>query len=465
MWGGRFEDGPDALFREINDSLPVDWRLVREDITGSIAWAWALGEAGVITSDESARLQEALRALRSEAQSIAAPPVESGAEDVHTWVEQQLIGKLGDLGKKLHTGRSRNDQVATDLRLWTRAAIRTRITEIRTAQSELVSLGEREVATPLPGYTHLQRAQPVLLAHWCLAHVESLERDVGRFEDAASRASECPLGSGALAGAAYPVDRAAIAEKLGFKRETRNSLDAVSARDFVAEAIFACSMCAAHLSRLAEEMIVYASSEFGLLAFDDAVTSGSSLMPQKKNPDALELVRGKAGRIFGELIGVLTMLKGLPLAYNKDLQEDKHAIFTAMDQLSLVLRITELVTRCCRVDREACTRAASGGHANATELADHLVERGVPFRDAHERTGRLVRLAMERGVALEELPIETIHEIAPQATEAVYERLALSSLLDKRDVVGGTAPARVALALAEARARIGEQVDAGVGTA
>jgi len=454
MWGGRFAGGPDALFREINDSLPVDWRLVREDIAGSIAWAGALGEAGAITRDEASALQNALESLLREAESIERPPVESGAEDVHTWVEQRLIGQLGDLGKKLHTGRSRNDQVATDLRLWTRGAIGDRVREIRAAQEALIALAEREIATPLPGYTHLQRAQPVLFAHWCLAHVESLERDASRFEDARKRLNQCPLGSGALAGTAYPVDRAELAKRLGFDGPTRNSLDAVSARDFVAETIFACSMCAAHLSRLAEEMIVYASSEFGLLAFDDKVTSGSSLMPQKKNPDALELVRGKAGRIFGGLIGVLTMLKGLPLAYNKDLQEDKEAIFGAMDQLSVVLRITALVTRSCRVDREACAWAASGGYANATEMADHLVERGVPFRDAHDQTGRLVRLAMERGSALEDLPIETIRGVAPAATEGVYERLSLASLLDKRDVAGGTAPSRVARALAEARGRV-----------
>jgi argininosuccinate lyase len=451
MWGGRFSEGPDAMFRAVNDSLAFDWRLVREDIAGSIAWARALGGAGVLTDDEVSRLTGALRELDEEAAGIAGPPVESGAEDVHTWVETRLVERLGDLGKKLHTGRSRNDQVATDLRLWTRSQVNARLEEIAAAQSALVSLGEREIDTPWPGYTHMQRAQPVLFAHWCLAYVEMLERDAERFADARRRVNICPLGSAALAGTAYPVDREQLAADLGFDAITANSLDAVSDRDFVAETLAAAALCAVHLSRIAEELILYATDEFALVSFSDAVTSGSSLMPQKKNPDALELVRGKCGRIIGSHAGFLATLKGLPLAYNKDLQEDKEPLFDAMDSLSLCLRVLVVVLEGLRVDRSRAEAAARGGYSNATELADYLVGKGVPFRDAHERAGRLVREAIGRGCALDDLPLDVMKSIAPQIGEDIHHCLTLRALLERRDVPGGTAPARVREAIQKVR--------------
>ncbi len=455
LWGGRFAGGPDAVFRAINDSLAFDWRLVRQDIAGSKAWARALGTAGVLTPDEVARLEIALTDLDEEVTQSPEPPCESGAEDVHTWVERRLVAMLGPLGKKLHTGRSRNDQVATDLRLWLRGAIDERSAELRVLQRALVALAEHEIDTPFPGYTHLQRAQPVLLAHWALAHAESFDRDAARFADARVRANLCPLGSAALAGTAYPIDRAALARELGFDGPTTNSMDAVADRDFVAETLSAAAICAVHLSRLGEELILYSSSEFGLVEMDDAVTSGSSIMPQKKNPDGCELLRGKAGRIIGTHTGFLTALKGLPFAYNKDLQEDKEPLFDTMNQLSLCLNLAERVVTGCRFDRVRCRAAAVGGHANATELADYLVGKGVPFRDAHEQTGRLVREAIARGCALEDLPIDDIRTHAPAAEEDVYPRLTLDATLDKRNVLGGTAPAKVRQAVVAFKQRLG----------
>ncbi|MCW5775386.1 MAG: argininosuccinate lyase [Phycisphaeraceae bacterium] len=455
LWGGRFASGPDAVFRAINDSLAFDWRLVRQDITGSKAWARALGRADVLGQDEVGRLERALTDLEEEVGQSLDPPFESGAEDVHTWVEQRLVGMLGPLGKKLHTGRSRNDQVATDLRLWAREAIDERRAELLTLQRAFVDLAERELDTPFPGYTHLQRAQPVLLSHWALAHAESFHRDAARFSDARRRANLCPLGSAALAGTAYPIDRAALARELGFEGPTSNSMDAVADRDFVAETLSAAALCAVHLSRLGEELILYSSAEFGLVEMDDAVTSGSSIMPQKKNPDGCELLRGKAGRIIGTQAGFLSTLKGLPFAYNKDLQEDKEAIFDAMDQLSLCLTLAERVVAGCRFARDRCMAAAAGGHANATELADYLVEKGVPFRDAHEQTGRIVREAIALRCGIEDLRIDDLRRYAPAAGEDVYARLTLSAALDKRSVQGGTSPATVRLAVREFKQRLG----------
>ncbi|MCW5754410.1 MAG: argininosuccinate lyase [Phycisphaeraceae bacterium] len=455
MWGGRFASAADPLFRAVNDSLPVDWRLVEADILGSRAWAGALARAGVLTHDEAARLHTALDAVLEEARARSSPPTESGAEDVHSWVEQRLIAIVGPLGKKLHTGRSRNDQVATDLRLWLREALDARIAELRALQRALVALAQRHAADHvLPGYTHLQRAQPVLLGHWCLAYVDMLERDIGRFADARLRGNQCPLGCAALAGTAYPVDRHALAAELGFDAPAANSLDAVSDRDGVLEVLASASICAMHLSRLAEELILYATDEFGFIRLEDAMTSGSSLMPQKKNPDALELLRGKAGGFLGAFVALLATMKGLPLAYNKDMQEDKAPLFRAMDELSLCLLVGTRVLAGVTFDPNRCREAARGGHANATDLADYLVERGVPFRDAHEHVGRLVRLAIERGVTLEALPIEVMRSVCPEIGPDVAAHLSLEAGLARRNAYGGTSVERVSATLAEAHARL-----------
>ncbi|MBL9148080.1 MAG: argininosuccinate lyase [Phycisphaerae bacterium] len=459
LWGGRFGGGADDLFRRFNDSLPFDRTLVREDIEGSIAWAKALERAGVLNADERRSLVLALEELLASVLRDPSALLEAADEDVHSWVERELIARVGDLGKKLHTGRSRNDQVATDLRLWTAKEIKRRVKEIRAVISALVDFAEREKETVLPGYTHLQRAQPLLFAHWCLAYVEMLERDEDRLLDALKRVRISPLGSGALAGTAYPIDRAALAKDLGFARHTDNSLDAVSDRDFVVETLSALSMCAIHLSRMAEDMIFYATSEAGFIELPDAFTSGSSLMPQKKNPDALELIRGKTGRQIGNLVTMLVTLKGLPLAYNKDMQEDKEPLFDAMEHLSLCLRVLPPMLGGTKVNRERALQAALGGYTNATDLADYLVAAGVPFREAHHQVGRIVRSAIEEKRGLEEMSVESLQKHAPKVGNDVYTALTVNASLRKRSVVGGTAPSTVEGALERVRRMLRERAE------
>ena len=445
LWGGVFASGGGSaeVFRALNDSLPIDWRLVQQDIAGSVAWARALGRAGVLAGDDVDALVRGLGELSDEASALDAPPIESGAEDVHTWVEMRLTQKLGAAGKKLHTGRSRNDQVATDLRLWVREAALGVVHEIRDAQRALAERALEHAGTVFPAYTHLQRAQPVTFGHWCLAYAEMLERDAGRVRDAADRADECPLGCGALAGTAYAGDREALASGLGFARASANSLDAVSDRDVVVELTSAIALLAVHLSRLGEDLLCYASSEFGLVRVGDDVSSGSSLMPQKRNPDALELIRGAAGRLIALPVAQLTVLKGLPLSYNKDLQDDKRTLFEAVDTAGGELQLTRASVRGLTVDADAARRAASGGHANATDLADHLVSRGVPFREAHDQSGAAVRLAIESGCALEDLSLDTLRSVAPATEQSVFEALTLEAGLSARSAIGGTDPERV----------------------
>jgi len=454
MWGGRFDEAPDELFRRFNDSLPFDRALVHEDIAGSIAWADGLRDAGVLSAGECSAIQQALRDIDRQVAEDPSIIERARDEDIHSWVERELIARTGDAGRKLHTGRSRNDQVATDLRLWTRSAVDERIGELRSLQASLLDLAEREREVILPGYTHLQRAQPILLAHWCLAFVEMVERDVERLLDARKRINVCPLGSGALAGSSFPVNRENLAQALGFESITRNSLDAVADRDFVIETLGAAALSMLHLSRLCEDLIIYNSAEFGFVEMSDAVTSGSSLMPQKKNPDALELIRGKASRVIGHLTGAMIMLKGTPLAYNKDFQEDKPALFGAMNEWSICLRMMTRVIESLRARPEACRMAAASSYSNATAFANYLVQRGVPFREAHDITGRLVRSALERRLRLEEFSLEEIRKIAPEADEGVFQFISLEAALSQCDVPGGTAPMRVEAALREARARL-----------
>jgi argininosuccinate lyase/amino-acid N-acetyltransferase len=454
LWGGRFEGSRAELFRAINDSLPFDVELLEQDVRGSIAWANALARAEVITLAERDALVSGLRAVLEEGQSDPAAVVASGEEDIHSFVEARLTALVGAVGKKLHTGRSRNDQVATDLRLWVRDALAARIDELADAQRSILAVAEREVASPFPAYTHLQRAQPVTFGHWCMAHIEALARDAQRFQDAADRANECPLGAAALAGTAYPIDRDALAKDLGFDRPTANSLDAVSDRDFVVEALSAAALCAVHLSRLAEDLIIYTSAEFAYISLSDAVTSGSSLMPQKKNPDALELLRGKCGRIVGAHTAMLMTLKGLPLAYNKDLQEDKEPLFDAMLHLSICLRLVPEVFSGLTVARDRAAAASIAGYANATELADYLVRAGMPFRDAHHAVGVLVRLAIEEGVELQSLSLEQLRSVVPTIDDGVYESLTAQAALARRDVTGGASPRRVREAIENAKARL-----------
>ncbi|MEZ4416851.1 MAG: argininosuccinate lyase [Gemmatimonadota bacterium] len=442
LWGGRFAGGLDPAFDAFNRSLPFDRRLIQADIEGSIAWAGALGKAGVLTQKDVRALQRALRQLGRDLEADPSPLETSAAEDVHSFVEAALGERVGDLARRLHTGRSRNDQVATDLRLWLRERVAGLDGSLGRVMHALAELALRTAGTALPGYTHLQRAQPITAGHHALAYVEMLSRDRERLADAARRADACPLGSGALAGTAYRVDRKALAKALGFRQPTRNSLDAVSDRDFVLELAFVCSTIMVHLSRLSEDWIFFASHEAGFLKLGDSVSTGSSLMPQKKNPDALELIRGKAGRVIGHLQALLVTLKGLPLAYDKDLQEDKEALFGALDQTDACLRVMDVVVRSVQYDEARCEAAARGGFLNATDLADLLVRRGMPFRDAHEVVGRAVRAAIEHGCELEDLPAEVLAGLVPE-TGSVQRELSLGAVLRRRDVLGGTAPKRV----------------------
>lgn len=451
LWGGRFAEKPHETFAEFNDSFRFDRRLFAADVRASIAHANGLAGAGVLTAAETAEITAGLSALLEAASADAAYFDGSDAEDVHSFIEGKLIAAIGDAGRKVHTGRSRNDQVATAFRLWLRDETDAISAFIRDLQSALVELAGRHKDAILPGYTHLQRAQPVRFAHWCLAYFEMLRRDRERLVDARKRINIMPLGAGALAGTGFAIDRAAVAAELGFDGVSANSLDAVSDRDFAVEFTSACSLIMVHLSRLAEDLILYCSTEFGFVTLSDAVSSGSSLMPQKKNPDALELLRGKAGRIFGHNLSLLAMLKGLPLTYNKDMQEDKQAVFDTVDTVQISLRAATIVLENATLNEDKTLAAASSGYLNATELADYLVKKGVPFRTAHETVGRIVLFAIEQGKELNELTIEALREFLPEIDEDVFAALSIESTLSAKNTIGGTSPDRVADALAAAK--------------
>lgn len=443
LWGGRFTGEADADFARFNRSFDFDRRLIHADLRASIAHAAALFKAGVLSAEEARAITEGLLEIGRRAAADPDFLADDQAEDVHSFIEARLVEMIGPVGRKLHTGRSRNDQVATALRLWLREEIDQIAELLRDVQRALVELATRHKDAVMPGYTHLQRAQPVLFAHWCLAYFEMFARDRERLGEVRRRTNVLPLGAGALAGTSYPLDREEMARALGFASVSRNSLDAVSDRDFCIEVAAAASLTMVHLSRLAEDMIIYATAEFGFIELGDAVATGSSLMPQKKNPDALELVRGKAGRVFGQMMALLSVMKGLPLAYNKDMQEDKEAIFDLVDTVKGCLRVTATVLRNARLNEERARTAAMRGYMNATELADYLVRKGMPFRDAHEATGRMVLAALERGVELNELSLEEMRAIAPVVQKDVYEALTLTSTLTSKNQSGGTSPDRV----------------------
>jgi len=448
LWGGRFKGEASVQFKKFNDSLPVDYRMAVQDIVGSIAWAGAIHSVGVINDGELTRLVAALNELKASVEADPEQILLSDAEDIHSWVEIQLIEKTGDLGKKLHTGRSRNDQVATDLKLWCKETGGDLLFALVNLQQAMMNLAEREKDTVLPGYTHLQRAQPVTFGHWCLAYVEMFNRDIGRLKDALYRLDVSPLGSGALAGTAYPIDRNALAHSLGFRTATMNSLDAVSDRDHVIELLASASISMVHLSRFAEDLIFYNSGEAGFVEMSDLVSSGSSLMPQKKNPDACELIRGKAGRVFGSLTGMLTTMKALALAYNKDMQEDKEGLFDALDTWQECMEMAVLVADGLKVNRSRTLAAAQQGYANATELADYLVGKDIPFREAHHIVGEVVLAAIDKGVPLEDLTITQLQEFSAKIEQDVYQHLSIESTLNKREALGGTSRSQVQKALA-----------------
>lgn len=447
LWGGRFEGQPDPRFHAFQASLAVDQRLWREDIVGSIAWAQALARAAVLSAEEANTIESGLRSIAKEIEAQPELIQQSTAEDIHDFVESKLRSKIGELARKLHTGRSRNDQVATDFRLHLLrcgAEIGLALDEL---QAALVGLASKVADLAMPGYTHLQRAQPITAGHFLLAYVEMLERDRERLQQALIRMNVLPLGSGALAGTAFPVDREALAAALHFTRPTRNSLDAVSARDHAAELAFVAAQCMVHLSRFAEDCIFFASQEARFLRLSDAISTGSSLMPQKKNPDGFELLRGKSARVIGALQALLVLQKGLPLAYDKDLQEDKELCFDALDTVQECLQVAKILVTNIAFDGTRCRAEANRGYANATDLADLLVRAGIAFRDAHERAGIVVRAAIEQGVELDDLAQADRARLLPELThldDAAWKReLGVDAVLARRRVTGGTAPERV----------------------
>ena len=432
-----------------------------EDVEGSRAYAKALVGAGVLTADEQARIDEVLQSLSpppSGGEEASFPPplagegrVGASAEDIHMAIEQQLIQKIGPLGGKLHTGRSRNDQVALDLRLYVKKAGAQLLAAATALESALITRAADYIDTVMPGYTHTQRAQPVLLAHHLLAYVEMLHRDRGRLQDAVDRADVSPLGSGALAGSGFPIDRVALSQDLGFAAAAANSIDAVADRDFVVELIAACSIAMIHLSRLCGEIVLWTSVEFSFAALPDSLASGSSMMPNKKNPCAAELVRAKTGRVAGDLMNLLMVLKGLPLAYNRDLQEDKEALFDAVDTTLACLRVTTRLVQGIQFNQETMRAAALAGYTLATEAADYLARKGMPFRDAHRVVGQIVVSAIAEHRGIENLSLVELQRFSPLFDADVFDHLTLEGALQSRDVLGGTAPARVQEALARVK--------------
>jgi argininosuccinate lyase len=443
MWGGRFASGPDAIMEEINASIGFDKRLYRQDIAGSRAHAQMLAATGILTDADRDAILAGLAEVEGEIER-GEFTFSRALEDIHMNVESALREKIGDAAGRLHTARSRNDQVATDFKLYVRDAIDTLLNQIRALQLKLVERAEAEAETIMPGFTHLQSAQPVTFGHHLLAYVEMLGRDHGRLEDARRRLNESPLGSAALAGTPYPIDRAMTATTLGFDRPTANSLDAVSDRDFILETLAACSIAAMHLSRFAEELVIWSSAQFGFVKLSDKFTTGSSIMPQKRNPDAAELIRAKVGRIMGALTSLLVVMKGLPLAYSKDMQEDKEVAFDALDAFSLSLAAMTGMVGDLVVNRDAMRKAASAGFSTATDVADWLVrEADIPFRDAHHITGRIVAAAEAKGCGLEGLTIEDFKAIDERLDSRIHKVVTVDASVAARQSFGGTAPQNV----------------------
>ncbi len=443
MWGGRFATGPAAIMEAINASIGFDRKLYRQDIAGSLAHASMLAEKGIISVKDQEEIARGLNTILSE--------IEGGTfnfstrlEDIHMNVESRLSDLIGPAAGRLHTARSRNDQVAVDFRLWVKEELGRTAGALTRLIEALLARAKEHAATVMPGFTHLQAAQPVTFGHHCMAYVEMFARDLSRVRDAIERLDESPLGAAALAGTGYPVDRHATAAALGFREPTRNSIDSVSDRDFALEFLSTAAICATHLSRMAEEIVIWSTPQFGFVRLSDSFSTGSSIMPQKKNPDAAELVRAKTGRVNGHLIGLLTVMKGLPLAYSKDMQEDKEAVFDTAETLELMLAAMTGMVGDLTVNTAAMKKAAGAGHSTATDLADWLVrEAGLPFREAHHVTGRAVALAEQKKTTLSKLSLDELKEINPAITEGVYDVLSVDASVRSRKSFGGTAPAEV----------------------
>ena len=443
IWGGRFKSAADAVLEAINVSIDFDKRLGPQDIRGSTAHVAMLAERGVVSREDAAKIAQGLAQIKGEIEA-GQFAFSRALEDIHMNVESRLAEIIGPVAGRLHTARSRNDQVATDFRLFIRDEIDALDAQLADLQQALAERALEEAASVMPGFTHLQSAQPVTFGHHLLAYVEMIARDRGRLRDARARANECPLGAAALAGTSFPIDRHMTAKALGFDRPTANSLDSVSDRDFVLETLAAAAICATHLSRFAEEIVLWTTSQFAFIALSDKFTTGSSIMPQKRNPDAAELVRGKSGRVVGALQALLVVMKGLPLAYSKDMQEDKEGAFDSLDSLSLCIAAMSGMVRDMKVNRERMKAAAGAGFATATDLADWLVRRlDLPFRDAHHVTGRVVALAEGRGLGLEELTLADMQSVEPRITEDVFAVLGVEKSVESRVSYGGTAPDNV----------------------
>ena len=444
MWGGRFSSGPDEIMEEINASIGFDYRFASQDIRGSKAHVAMLASSGIVSAQDAAAITAGLDQIACEIEA-GAFTFSRALEDIHMNVESRLADVVGAAAGRLHTARSRNDQVALDFRLWVRDAIDQIDAQLRDLQTCLAEKAQAHAGVVMPGFTHMQSAQPVTFGHHLLAYVEMLARDRGRFADARKRLNECPLGAAALAGTSFPIDRHATANSLGFDRPTANSIDSVSDRDFVMETLSAAAICAVHLSRFAEEIVLWVTPQFGFVGLSDKFTTGSSIMPQKRNPDAAELVRGKTGRVIGALVGMLTVMKGLPLAYSKDMQEDKEGSFDALHALSLCVAAMAGMVRDMSPIPERMKAAAGSGYSTATDLADWLVRKlGLPFRQAHHVTGSIVKLASDAGCELEALPLAQMQAVEPRITQDVFSVLGVDQSVRSRTSFGGTAPDNVA---------------------
>ncbi|HIV85691.1 MAG TPA: argininosuccinate lyase [Candidatus Monoglobus merdigallinarum] len=438
LWGGRFSKATDALVDDFNSSIRFDSRMYAQDIAGSKAHAEMLGRQGIIKEADAELIVKTLSGIQSD--------IESGkieftidAEDIHMNIETILISRIGDVGKRLHTGRSRNDQVALDTRMYLRDESDNIVSELEELKSVILSLAEEHLETAMPGYTHLQKAQPITLAHHLMAYYEMFKRDTERLADCRKRMNIMPLGSGALAATTYPLDREFVAEKLGFDGVTQNSLDGVSDRDFVLELAFCLSVVMTHLSRFSEEIILWSTGEFGFIVLDDAYSTGSSIMPQKKNPDVAELARGKTGRVYGDLMGLLTVMKSLPLAYNKDMQEDKEQIFDALDTVKMCIPVFAKMIATMTVKKDAMLRGAKGGFTNATDVADYLVNHGLPFRDAHSVVGHMVAYCIEHDTVIDALSMEEFLSFSELFEEDIYDAISVDACIGRRSIVGGPA--------------------------
>lgn len=436
LWGGRFKKHINDLVKSFNSSITVDCKMYKEDIEGSIAHAKMLGNQEIISKQESSLIVKGLKTLESQIEE-GKIEISDSCEDIHTFVEASLIDLIGDTGKKLHTARSRNDQVALDLKLYLKKRIKEIIIEILSFEDSLLKKAEENKDTIVSGYTHMQRAQPITYSHYILAYAEMFKRDIGRLEDAFERMDEMPLGSGALATSTYPIDREFVAKELDFKKVTINSLDSVSDRDFVIEIVSALSIVMMHLSRFSEEIVIWCTKEFDFIELDDGFSTGSSIMPQKKNPDVAELVRGKTGRVYGDLITLLTMMKGLPLAYNKDMQEDKEAIFDSIDTVLISLKVFKGMIDTLKIKKSNMREAAATGFTNATDAADYLVKKGIAFRDAHCIIGEMVLYCIDNNKVIEALTMEEFKKFNRLIEDDIYKSISLKTCVEERKVEGG----------------------------